>query len=287
MKLQPDPYSRTLYVWNSVSAIFLYGLVTPAHSHNTMQLVFDIRNSFKCKLQNTDWGVYKSVIIKENAIHQLNTNNSVQLLLYLDAESEVAKKLKSKYLADSDICSLDVELLDHAKPGELEQCLIEPNPRLLEQLVHRLLNKLTHDPNTEICDERIKKAIRLLATGSSERITIRNLAQKVFLSESRLRFLFKKSTGVPLHRYIIWNKIMLAIGKIMNGSAVQDAAIDCGFTDGSHFHKLLLQMFGISPSEFIKNNSKKCIHILSQYPLSIESRFFDDESGNATRVYKT
>jgi AraC-like DNA-binding protein len=80
---------------------------------------------------------------------------------------------------------------------------------------------------------------------------------------------------------------MLTIGKIMNGSAVQDAAIDCGFTDGSHFHKLLLQMFGVSPSEFIKNNSKKNIQILSQYPLSMESRFFDEESGHATRVYKT
>ena len=69
MKIETGPYSRTLYVWNSVSAIFLYNLVTPAHSHNTMQLVFDIRGSFKCKLQNTGWAVYKTVIIKEKCIY--------------------------------------------------------------------------------------------------------------------------------------------------------------------------------------------------------------------------
>ena len=79
---------------------------------------------------------------------------------------------------------------------------------------------------------------------------------------------------------------MIAISSIMNGSTVQDAAIDCGFTDSSHFHKLLLQMVGVRPSQFIKNNSKKNIQILSRNPLNVESRFFDDESGEATRVYK-
>jgi AraC-like DNA-binding protein len=286
MKIVTSPYLKTLYVWNSVSATFFYGGVTPFHSHNTMQLVFDMRKTFKCRVQNTEWGVYKSVIIKENAIHQLDTNDSVQLLLYLDAESEIAKAIRLNYLSGIDICSLNLEVLDYARPGELERCLIEPNAQLLEQLVHRLLNQLIDNQKTDLSDERIKKVINLLASDSSEKMTISHLAKKVFLSESRLRFRFKKATGVPLHRYIIWNKIMLAIGKIMNGSTVQDAAFDCGFTDSSHFHKLLLRMFGVSPSQFIKHNSKKSLQILTRYPLSIESRVFNDESGNANKVYK-
>ena len=78
----------------------------------------------------------------------------------------------------------------------------------------------------------------------------------------------------------------LAIGKIMNGSTIQDAAFDCGFTDSSHFHKLLLQMFGVSPSRFMKNNSKRNTQILSQHPLNMESRFFDNGYENPTRVYE-
>jgi len=286
MKIETSPYSKTLYVWNSVSAIFFYGDITPPHNHNTLQVVFDIRKTFKCRLRHTPWEIYESVIIKENAIHQLDPNDSVQLILYLDAESDVAKAIGSKYLSGSDICSPGLKILDHANPGELEKCLIEPNPGLLEQLVYRLLNRLVDDQKTAVCDERIKKVIRLLATDSSEKMTINSLAQNVFLSESRLRFLFKGAMGVPLHRYIIWNKIMLAIQKIMNGSTVQDAAMDCGFTDSSHFHKLLLRMFGISPSQFIKDHSKKSFRILTSHPMSMESRFFDDKSGNASRVYR-
>jgi AraC-like DNA-binding protein len=251
-----------------------------------MQIVFDIRKKFKCRIQHTDWRVYNSVIIKENSIHQLDTNDSVQLILYLDPECEIAKAIKLKFLSEGDICSPALDILDYAKPGELEQCLIEPDSELLGQLVHRLLNQLVDNQKIDVCDERIKKIIKLLATDDSEKMTTSYLAKKVFLSESRLRFLFKKAIRVPLHRYIIWNKIMLAIGKIMNGSTVQDAAIECGFTDSSHFHKLLLQMFGVTPSQFIKNNSKKSIHILNRYPMNMESRVFDGESDIAGKLYK-
>jgi len=211
MKIETSPYSKTVYVWNSVSATFFYGVVTPPHSHNTMQFVFDLRKTFKCRVGNGEWGIYKSVIIKENAIHQLDTNDSVQLLLYLDAECELANDFREKYLAEHDISSLDVEIMDYVRPGELERCLIEPDPELLEQLIHHLLNKLVNNQKKEICDQRIKNVIKLLAADSTEKMSIGYLAQKVFLSESRLRFLFKKSTGVPLHRYIFGTGLCLLL----------------------------------------------------------------------------
>lgn len=286
MKIDSTPYAKTLYVWNSVSAVFFYGDVTLPHSHNTMQLVFDIRKTFKCRLHDHEWGIYKSVLIKENAIHQLDPDNSVQLLLYLDAQSEAAKVLRAKYLSVNDICSLDANILEYVVPGELEQCLIEPDLQLLEKLVYRLLQILAGDKKITGYDERIKAVQQLLNNDGYERVSIQYLAKKVFLSESRLRFLFKKNTGIPLHRYIIWNRIVQAIGMIMNGATVQDAALECGFTDSSHFHKLLLQMFGISPSQFIKNNSKKNIQILTGSPMNLDSSFYDDASGKPTRVYK-
>ena len=45
--------------------------------------------------------MYKSLIIRENAIHQLDTNDSVQFPVYLDAQCEMAKRIKVKYLVNS------------------------------------------------------------------------------------------------------------------------------------------------------------------------------------------
>ncbi len=79
---------------------------------------------------------------------------------------------------------------------------------------------------------------------------------------------------------------MFAITGILNGCTVKDAAISCGFSDSSHFHKMLLQMFGITPSQFIKENNKKSIQICHHYPLSLETKRYNEESWNVEEIYK-
>ncbi|HEY2581658.1 MAG TPA: AraC family transcriptional regulator [Mucilaginibacter sp.] len=284
MRVERTPYTTTFYVWNCVSAIFYSSYVTPFHSHNTIQLIFDLRKNFKFRVKNGSWDVYKTLIIKENTIHQLDTSNSVQLIIYVDAASDIAKALKVKYLQQNDFFSPDIDLLNFLKPGELEQCLIEANKDLLEKLVYQILNKLVDGRKTTLRDQRVKKVIDILAAGDPWEMTISLLAEKVFLSESRLRNLFKNVTGVSLHRYIIWNKITLAITRIMNGATVAEAAMSCGFSDSSHFHKMIIQMFGISPSQFIRDNDRKNFDISDISPLGLVTRQYDDRFWNVERT---
>ena len=64
------------------------------------------------------------------------------------------------------------------------------------------------------------------------------------------------ATGISLYRYMLWNKIRYATNQIMAGFSVNDAAMDAGFTDSSHFHKMMVKMFGVSPSKFLKDNKE-------------------------------
>jgi hypothetical protein len=98
MKVIQSPSTSGLYLWNGVSAIFFSSSVTPMHSHNTLQIVFDIQSGFKFRLKNGLWKSYKNLIIKENVIHQLDTKGSVQLIIYLDTQTTIAQAIKSKYL---------------------------------------------------------------------------------------------------------------------------------------------------------------------------------------------
>jgi AraC-like DNA-binding protein len=285
MRIAQTPYNATLYIWNGVSAFFFSSRITPFHSHNTMQLVFDLRKTFKCRTPDTPWQDCKSIIIKENAIHQLDTNNSVQLLIYLDAESDIAKRITKRYLQNGSISSTNMDVNDFIQRGQLEQCLLEPNREVLEEIVHRILHHVAADEKPAAADERITTILNLLAEDSLEEVSIRVLADHACLSESRLRSLFKCVTGVSLHRYIIWNRIMRAVTKILEGETVADAAMECGFSDTSHFHKLLVQMFGITPSQFIKENSKKNIVICHHNPLRIQTRMHNEKSWEIEKVY--
>jgi AraC-like DNA-binding protein len=43
----------------------------------------------------------------------------------------------------------------------------------------------------------------------------------------------------------------------MAGRTVSDAAFEGGFSDSSHLHKMMVRVFGISPSDFLQKNKQK------------------------------
>jgi len=249
-----------------------------------MQLVLDTQTDFRFKVKNANWKTYKSLIIKENVIHQLDTNDSVQLIIYLDAETRIAQAIKSKYLAEDEIYPLDINIFHFVNSNELQQALLNTEPVLLESLINRILASLSLDIGKTVADERILIAEQAISTTHPEEITIKSLADKACLSESRLRSLFKEVTGVSLYRYFLWNKIRFATNQIMAGHTVNDAAIDAGFTDSSHFHKMMVKMFGVSPSKFLKDNKEDLMVMCDQSPLHFETRVYN--KGQRTNEFK-
>ncbi|HZY40170.1 MAG TPA: AraC family transcriptional regulator [Mucilaginibacter sp.] len=256
MKHGKSPYTTTFYLWNGVAAFFYASHLTSFHSHNTMQLVLDTHTDFRLKVKGEAWKTYKSLIIRENVVHQLDTNDSVQLIIYLDPATSVANAIKSKYLGENEVCPLDLNIFHFVNANDVEQALLLGDPTLLEKLVDRILESLSLNIPVKATDERITAAEQLISTTHPEKLSIKMLADKACLSESRLRSLFKDKTGISLYRYMLWNKIRYATNQIMAGFSVNDAAVDAGFTDSSHFHKMMVKMFGVSPSKFLKDNKE-------------------------------
>src|SRR5689334_19204295 len=155
MKHGKSPYTSAFYVCKDSSALFFASCLTPFHSHNTMQLVLDIHTNFRFRTKNGSWGTYKSLIIKEDLIHQLDTNNSVQLIIYLSAESAIAQKIKSGSLIEDGIYSPELNIFHIVNSYELEQALINPEPGKLKDLIDKVLRSLSCGISIPTSDERI------------------------------------------------------------------------------------------------------------------------------------
>ena len=274
MKHGKSPYTSAFYVWNGSSTVFFSSCLTPFHSHNTMQLVLDTQKNFRFRVKNGSWETYKSLIIKENVIHQLDTNNSVQLIIYLAAESEIARAIKSGGLLENDIYSPELNIFHLVNSNELEQALVNPEHSKLKNLIDKVLGSLSREVSHASSDNRIAFIEQAISTLHPDEVSLKSLADTVYLSESRLRSLFKDVTGVPLHRYILWNKIRFATNQIMAGDSVNEAAIEAGFTDSSHFHKMMVKMFGKSPSGFLKNNKPRHFVLCDKDPLYFRTQYF-------------
>ena len=266
--------SSPCYFWSNKAALFYSSGITTMHCHNTMQIVFDTQRNFRCRLKNGDWKSCNSVIIKENVPHQLNTNNSVQLIIYLDSNTEIAETIKNRYLGENDICCPDLGIFQITNAVELQKSIISPQPLMLEKLLSGILTYLSgkyqHDP----IDERVALIEQTIALSDPDDFTSKNMAEKVYLSESRLRSLFKDATGISLHRYYLFSKIRVAINQIIIGNTIKDAAIKAGFTDASHLQKMMLKHFGISPSRFIKEKLISADIVVDSVPLRLETTVY-------------
>lgn len=219
-----------------------------------MQLVLDTQESFRFRTRKSNWETYRSLIIKEKLIHQLDTNNSVQLIIYLDTATEIAQAINAEYLRNSEVYSPPVNIFHFADPGQLQRALMGSDPLLVEALMHRILTHLARKIGITREDERVVRIEQMISATPPTEISMNMLAAGVCLSESRLRALFRQVTGISLYRYILCNKIRFATNRLMAGDSVNGAAMEAGFTDSSHYHKMMVQLFGMSPSTFLKEN---------------------------------
>jgi AraC-like DNA-binding protein len=273
-------------LWNGVSAIFFSNCITNTHSHNTLQIIADIHDRFRCRVNDAPWITRKNLIIRQDTPHQLDTNDSTQLIIYLDTATAAARSIIARYLLSDNAAEPDLNLFSIIRPDALQQVLLTPDPQTLHNIVSRILQQLSGEtPAFAKDDARIRVIKQAIDESQPDQLHITPLAAQVHLSESRLRSLFKEQTGTPIYKYILWSRIRFAINRIMTGSPINDAAWEAGFTDNSHFHKILVTMFGISPSQFLKDSKTMEIFTCDSSPLNFETTVYD-ANGHPEKIYK-
>jgi len=95
-------------------------------------------------------------------------------------------------------------------------------------------------------DERIKKAIKYLEINFDRVISVKEIAEKCFLSESRFLHLFKENTGITYRKVQQWNKVSKSFSMLRNQS-LTETAHQFGFTDSAHYSKVFKETFGFNP----------------------------------------
>lgn len=89
-------------------------------------------------------------------------------------------------------------------------------------------------------------------------LSIKELAEKSFMSEVYFRKLFKEEFGTSPQKYIINLRIQHAIGLISTGYfSLQEVAARSGYNDYKYFSTEFKKVIGVSPSNYLYNFHKK------------------------------
>ncbi|WP_170827375.1 helix-turn-helix domain-containing protein [Roseivirga sp. 4D4] len=249
MKKGNEGSTSALYVWNGISMFWGTSFHTDPHSHNTLQLVFDMEKSFLLKDSDSDWMAHSAALIAADHVHQLDSNDSIQLFIYLDAESSYAKSLDHKYLSDKRICPLPGKLLRDLSNDFFKKLLLNSDCDSLLNACRTILDQLLGpDPKRQL-DGRVSKALEYITQNASRSFRVSEIADHVCLSESRFRFLFKKEVGQPIQNFIQWMRVVDSLNMVLQGKQVSQSAIDAGFWDGAHMTRSYKNVLGIAPSK--------------------------------------
>jgi AraC-like DNA-binding protein len=93
-----------------------------------------------------------------------------------------------------------------------------------------------------------RRAKELINANLAKEISLSRLAAECGLSVRHFSRAFRRSTGLPPHRWLLLQRVERARDLITNRVlSLADIATFCGFADQSHFTRVFTAMMGISP----------------------------------------
>ncbi len=131
---------------------------------------------------------------------------------------------------------------------------------LLYSLVDKLSKEVFHGENSkksQSVKNAIIKASKFIEENFSEDITLKDIANHVYLHPNYFLKIFKKYYGVSPNEYL--NEIRIERAKYMlmaTEKSVSEIALTCGFGSQTYFSSVFKKQTGSTPSQFIKYYKK-------------------------------
>lgn len=232
---------------NSYIAIIPSFEKTDTHKHPLTHLFFG-RNG--CKITAGGKEIQNNIVLLDsNVKHTLNGGSGCDFFLLIDPTSVIAEALHEKYIRESFYACI---------PGHhmnLPQDLSSVSDDELIQTVEHILSELgVHSHKTYARDERIQQVIAHITSGKWLNHSVKEIAEAVFLSESRLTHLFKENAGISLKSYLLIRKMERAYKFVSSGGNITQAAQEAGFSSSAHLAYTCKTLTGISITDVLKRH---------------------------------
>lgn len=214
-------------------------------------IVFGVNGNFNIETENEEINKGDCFYIAAETTYKVTPLDCKGfVIVFFDAVSPEHYFLSFKY-TDRKTVQLSGKssesLLNRAfhKLDETESCIFldEMFKCVFDEDRRNILNAF--DNRIILIDDYIRKNIR-------EKISNKELASKVYLSESRFYHFFKEQTGVNVSRYILWLRMKAIFQRYFKSESKLSAILElANFTDFSHFIKSFRSFFGESPKRLL------------------------------------
>lgn len=99
-----------------------------------------------------------------------------------------------------------------------------------------------------------KNAVKVMEEGVCDCLSVSDIAEMCYVSETKLKKIFSKYTGTGIHKFFLRLKINHASNLLKQGYTVSETAEAAGFCSQAYFSMAFKRETGLSPSEHRKNH---------------------------------
>ena len=259
----------------SVAHLYKEEKAMEMHIHDCYELYYSISGGKQFLIDNRFYSIAPGdlFIINQYESHKLTQiDNSVHERIVLSVHPEYVKRIST---ADTDLnyCfSNRGEQFQHKISLNKEQQKrflyyinkitsakgyahdIVEQAAFMELMV--MINTLSSAAPTEVAqgeykyNHQVDGILAYINTNIGQTITVEQLAEHFYLSESYICRIFKQATGTTINKYITARRISIAKAHLNEGASVNEAFEKSGFGDYSNFFKAFTKAVGVSPKKY-------------------------------------
>lgn len=128
------------------------------------------------------------------------------------------------------------------------------NALTLEEIkgyMQELIQQLAKPVNMDNADRFVLKAENYILSHLDQPLTIRQIAESIYISHTYLCFIYKKKTGKTLGRFITEAKMNQARALLENtDKKIGDISLMLGYSNQNYFSKVFINTYGVSPHAY-------------------------------------
>ncbi len=213
------------------------------HSHHAIQITVCLGGELTLATASRSLSG-AALAVAADARHRFEARGLLAFI-FVEPESATGRTLTAKLFANRNLAAIDND--DFLAEAEAFRGTFErndPREHLLD-IARRSLDRLAPIACLRRPDERVQRIIDFASARLDQPLTLKRASEGIFLSDERLRHLFVEQTGLAFRTYVLWLRLVRAVGLYGEGATLTEAAHAAGFADSAHFSRVFKRTFGL------------------------------------------